>query len=282
MAAVTAARAEARAAMMRRANKAAEIIPPRAYDFERHLAYEAQPTAPRTDATTPKDALARALDACPPDQEPVVLYACGSLLPIHLEHVANLERAKAHAERRGFRVVGGYVATSNDLYVRRKYAEQKRLRDFLPHAARRELIGLALEDHGWLRLDAWDGEPQKRFVEFWAAQASLAAHLDAWCDATGRRRVAVVGVHGSDLANKCRIVDMFRRLRLRCCIVERPNAPLERPPDGDSDCWVLPGGLSRNLSSTDAQRLLREGRGLDGVLHPSVARRFRELLGEGG
>ena len=30
MAAVTAARAEARAAMMRRANKAAEIIPPRA------------------------------------------------------------------------------------------------------------------------------------------------------------------------------------------------------------------------------------------------------------
>ena len=30
-----------------------------------------------------------------------------------------------------------------------------------------------------------------------------------------------------------------------------------------------------------AQRLLREGRSLDGTLHPSVARRFRELLGEG-
>ena len=166
------------------------------------------------------------------------------------------------------------------IYTRKKYKEQGRLDDgFLPHARRCDLIRAALEGHAYLRLDAWDGEPQAAFVEFWAAQASLAEHLDAWCDATGRRRVTVVGVHGSDLANKCCIGRMFQRLGLRCCVVQRPGAPLADRGER-SNIWVLPA--SRDISSTDVQRLLREATpeadaALADALHPRVARRLRDL-----
>ena len=135
------------------------------------------------------------------------------------------------------------------------------------------------EGHAYLRLDAWDGEPQAAFVEFWAAQLSLAEHLDAWCDATGRRRVTVVGVRGSDLANKCCIGRMFQRLGLRCCVVQRPGSPLADRGER-SNIWVLPA--SRDISSTDVQRLLREATpeadaALADALHPRVARRLRDL-----
>lgn len=261
------------------------VTPTGTYDYRKHIAKLVFPTAPRTDELTPKEALIAGLEACPASMEPVVLYGCGALCPVHRQHVSNLERAKELLEStRAQVVVGGYLASTNDLYVRRKYEEQGRGSSFLPHAERCGLMRLALEDHEYLRVDAWDGEHQDSLVEFWAAQESLQAHLDDWCDRTRRRRCRVISVHGSDLVNKCGVVHLFPERNLDCVVVERPGAPIRDARNVRSRFPVLPASETGATSSTDAQRLLRSRAkdahlALAKVLHPKVEARLRDLWG---
>jgi hypothetical protein len=71
---------------------------------------------------------------------------------------------------------------------------------------RSQLIDLALEGHSWIRQDKWDGKTQPEFQECFAAQASLACHLDAWAAQMGQtRKIRVLAEFGADLVNKCHI-----------------------------------------------------------------------------
>ena len=75
----------------------------------------------RTDILTPKTILMKHLDEQFKKNEnnnnnknsitPIVLYTCGSLCPVHLQHVALQEMAKEYLEKHyNLKVVGGFLA----------------------------------------------------------------------------------------------------------------------------------------------------------------------------
>ena len=152
--------------------------------------------------------------------------------PIHLQHVALQEMAKDYLQSspHNLTVVGGYLATSNDRYVKQKEASN-RLESFLDWQTRASLIKLAIKDHPFIVFDEWDGEYQPFFQEYSMAQKHLQSHLDLWCSEEGLPGVKVVAVHGSDHVNKCGLAKWFPRQGLGCVCVERPpgKAPKSKP-----------------------------------------------------
>ena len=140
----------------------------------------------RTDILTPKTILMKHLDEQFKKTEnnndkssitPIIVYLWFPV-PVHLQHVALQEMAKEYLEKHyNLKVVGGFLATSNDLYVGQKYKMSGRLESYLNWSQRSELIDLALENHPFLCQDKWDGEEQPRFQEYFMAQKHLQDHL---------------------------------------------------------------------------------------------------------
>ena len=220
---------------------------------------------------------------------PIVLYSCGSLCPIHLQHVALLEMAKDYLQSSSYNltVVGGYLATSNDLYVKRKYKASNRLESFLDWQTRASLIKLAIKGHPFIAFDEWDGKYQPFFQEYSVAQKHLQSHLDLWCSEQSLPRVKVVAVHGSDHVNKCGLAKWFPRQGLGCVCVERP--PGKAPPANPTK-FFFSISLPRNaldhhafVSSTRVQQLLkgaakRKGElNVEEMLHPDVLKELKRL-----
>ena len=107
-------------------------------------------------------------------------------------------------------MVGGFIASSNDLYVEGKYRQSaEKLASFLPWQTRAAMIDLALAGHDFIVQDRWDGEPQPEFQEYFMAQASLQVYLDSWSATKGLRKVRVLAVHGADLVDKCRLSEWY-------------------------------------------------------------------------
>lgn len=255
--------------------------------------------APRDDVLTPKRVVEVALPACPAELEPVVLYTCGSLCPIHKQHVHIQEMAKAQLEAdHPIQVVGGFVASSNDLYVEGKYRAggPERMQSFLPWAKRAELIELALASHPFIVQDRWDGEQQPHFQEYFDAHASLQTHLDSWCAAKALRRVRVLAVHGADLVEKCNIASWYPRMGLGLVTAERPGYPmpaLTAAQQRDRSTYLLPLPPAfvqtfgkADISSSAVQRLLRAPGGtaeggltVQDMLHPDVEAELRQEWG---
>lgn len=253
--------------------------------------------ADRTDELTPKDVLRRNLDAASlktggSEYKYVCLYTCGSLCPVHMQHVRMQEMAKVYLETKfpELRVVGGYLATSNDLYVSHKYRSSNRLDSFLPWATRAELVDLALEGHEFIRFDKWDGEEQPSFQEYFMAQAYLQLHLNHWCEINNLPKIRVLAVHGGDHVQKCRIHEWFPMKGLGCVCVERP--PIEQPsekPDNFFFTMPLPDefverhGHQANVSSTRVQELSQGAARKKGeisveqMLRPQVLQRLCQL-----
>eukprot|EP00750_Incisomonas_marina_P008983 INCI15761.1.p1 GENE.INCI15761.1~~INCI15761.1.p1 ORF type:complete len:359 (-),score=61.79 INCI15761.1:101-1177(-) len=286
---------------------------------------------PRNDTLTPKEHIVEGLKACPKGARPVVLYSCGSLCPVHRQHVRLQELAKEYLEKHHVgevHVVGGFLATSNDIYVRMKYLSSRRLSSFLEWDRRAELIRLALglegdkspvadadaltgscaggatedlrtsesaslrgqrKQHPFIRFDSWDGEPHKYFQEYFAAQASLQAHLDDWATEGERPRIHVLGVHGADLVSKCKAHNFFRRYGMGLVCIERPGYALVEE-DTAADIFVvkLPPAYfeehgEEDISSTMVQKFIRgevnghacDATKLSRMLHPAVERRLR-------
>eukprot|EP00656_Telonema_subtile_P053095 TRINITY_DN7577_c0_g1_i3.p2 TRINITY_DN7577_c0_g1~~TRINITY_DN7577_c0_g1_i3.p2 ORF type:complete len:164 (+),score=32.18 TRINITY_DN7577_c0_g1_i3:430-921(+) len=151
---------------------------------------------------------------------------------------------------------------------------------FLDWDERARLIELALEGHPFMRLDRWDGEPQERFQEYFAAHASLACHLDEWTAQHGHRRIRVVAVHGADLVVKCNIGSFFPTVGLSCVCVQRPGYDVpDESPEKHFYVYQLPQEFidvhgDGDISSTVVQQLLRgdEMQRADAarMLHPRV------------
>lgn len=154
---------------------------------------------------TPTDVIAQNLRTCPPELEPLVLYTCGSLCPVHRQHIHIQELAKKCLESRfPVKIVAGLVASSHDNYVHSKYTYSFRLSSFIPWGERMNLIELAIKgilihsvkhtdfrDHPWIRADHWDGN-QETFSEYFDAQKSLKSFLNDWCAQQKLRRVTVL------------------------------------------------------------------------------------------
>jgi hypothetical protein len=252
--------------------------------------------ADRTEDLTPKHLLRRNLECLKSDgkvQDYVCLYTCGSLCPVHVQHVKIQEMAKEHLENRypQLKVVGGFLATSNDIYVEQKYRASNRMNSFLDWQTRAELTMLALKDHPFICFDKWDGQPQPTFQEYFMAQSHLQNHLDRWCESESFPRVRVVAVHGADLVEKCGIDQWFPKKGLGCVCVERPpiHVSVEQPEKFFftmplPEEYVRKYGREANVSSTRVQELLqgtaRVPRGelsVEDMLHPQVLQRLRQI-----
>ena len=252
--------------------------------------------ASRTDDLTPKHILKANLleylknvNSKEEQNMPIVLYTCGSLCPIHVQHVALQEMAKDYLESSSYNltVVGGYLATSNDLYVKQKYEASNRLESFLDWKTRASLIKLALKDHPFIAFDEWDGEHQPFFQEYYMAQKHLQGHLDLWCSEQSLPRVKVVAVHGSDLVNKCSLAEWFPREGLGCVCIERPSA--KAPETNPGNCFFsipLPPNAPLHhsfVSSTRVQQLLKGAAKKKGelnveeMIHPAVLKELKRL-----
>lgn len=127
------------------------------------------------------------------DGELAVLVTTGGFCPVHAGHIAMMESARAALERRGVRVLGGYLAPDHDDYVRTKAG------DHAPTAAHRiALCQHALLDSPWLMVDPWPALYAPRALNF----TDVVLHLQAVVSRSVRsaRPVRLYSVFGADNA----------------------------------------------------------------------------------
>lgn len=91
------------------------------------------------------------LRGVPPGSKVIVLVTNGSYAPPHKMHRKTMEAAKAELEKRGERVVGGFLTPSGDVYVHNKLKEE-----FISHKDRYEMTKMLVADSDWLSCLDWD------------------------------------------------------------------------------------------------------------------------------
>lgn len=195
-----------------------------------------------------------------------VLLVTGALSPVHLGHVALLDRAAAAVEARGLDVVGGLLSPSHDGYVLPKLHGDPFA---LPAARRVELARLALSDHPWASVATWESEVEDGWPDFPEVAAALEAALaDRW----GPNAPGVVYVCGSDHYAHARLRGLSE-----VCVVARAEG-LRRPvlpnPSGQLHVASVPSsdplaGLSSSAIRAAAAR--GDAAELRAGLHPAVA-----------
>jgi nicotinic acid mononucleotide adenylyltransferase len=112
----------------------------------------------------------------------------GSFSPVHSQHLSALEIAREVMANLGWHVIGGFLAPSDDDYVRRKVGN-----DSWPFARRLELCRLATDDSPWVDVAPW--------AEFssYRVTTRLRQVIESNCCEELQRRSAIgVEVMGSD------------------------------------------------------------------------------------
>lgn len=200
----------------------------------------------------------------------VVLLATGALNPVHLGHVAMLERARAALESDGLDVVGGFLSPSHDAYVGPKAAAGGEAA--LPASVRLDLCRLALEGLPWAAAASWESSVRGGWPDYPEVVESLAAALeDRWGSAAPR----VVYVCGADhYRNNVRHSGLPG-----VAVVSRSGA--EVPSDPARGIHSVPVGAADpvvHLSSSAVRAAARRGdlAALRAALHPAV---LEALLG---
>jgi nicotinic acid mononucleotide adenylyltransferase len=102
----------------------------------------------------------------------VVLLSTGSLAPIHRGHIQIMEDARIFFEKKGVRVVGGYLSPGHEEYIDEKLGAPALS---APH--RLWLCAKALETSDWLMLDPWEALSRKVAVNFTDVYCRLEGYL---------------------------------------------------------------------------------------------------------
>jgi hypothetical protein len=114
----------------------------------------------------------------------------GAFNPVHSQHLRALEIAREVMTNLGWHVIGGFLASSNDDYVRRKLGDAA-----WPLAKRLELCRLAINDLPWVEVVPW-GE-----FSSYRVTTHLRQVIEKDCrEALRGRPVIGVEVMGSDAA----------------------------------------------------------------------------------
>ena len=143
-------------------------------------------------APTPTDKL-RGAGGAGGAEAGVVLLACGSFNPPTLMHLRMFELARAHLERRGQRVLGGYMSPVSDAYGKA---------GLVGAAHRLEMCRRAASHSSLLMVSAWEAQ-----AAAWQPTLSVVRHVQGVADAAlgGAGRARVMLLCGADL------VETFRR-----------------------------------------------------------------------
>ena len=159
------------------------------------------------------------------------LVLTGALNPVHVGHVASLVGARAALEKRGWKVVAGWLSPSHDSYVRPKMMRSGGL--FLSTPTRVRCVELAVADTDWIACGRWESMGlHSSWPDFPVVVASLQDHLCA----IGHSDVTVFFVCGYDHYLKCGLRNGMRR---RNTAVPAPGLA------------VLPRDGSRPISDSD-------------------------------
>lgn len=114
----------------------------------------------------------------------------GSFNPVHTQHLRALEIARHVMLDAGWYVIGGFLAPSDDQYVRSKIGSNA-----WPLSRRLELCRLATDDSPWVGVTPW-----AEFGSFRAARRLQDAIESGFRDGLRARRLEGVVVMGSDTA----------------------------------------------------------------------------------
>ncbi len=206
---------------------------------------------------TPLDVFRCNMAALRPGQRAVVLVTTGSLNPVHLVHVAQLERAAAlvEQEEEGTRVVAAFLSPSDAAWS--AYKEHGCMRN--EHKVK--LARLATAQHHLVRVSTWEVSRDQP-VNY----PAVISHILAVC-----QQATVLYVCGADHARKCRLFE-----QPWCVVVGRPGVA---PPAERKARYVECEEEETDVSSTAVRRAAQEGR-LDSVahlLHPAVLKELQSM-----
>jgi len=210
--------------------------------------------------------------------QPVVLLSTGSLCPVHLGHVKNLELVRKALEQSRMAVVGGFISPTHDGYVRNKYLssflgddKEARKEGWLDMRQRLELVQLAVADSDWIVADGWEVE-QDAFIDFPQVAEAFQEEL---------RRLfpdcKLLYVCGEDLGR--RFYDQGLSNGVSTCVVTRPGHGQLSQNIGEYDGnYVVQGGYM-DVSSTQVRKCLKNGEcdKAKQLLHPAVFKRLLEM-----
>ena len=204
--------------------------------------------------------------AAPPRGPRRVLLLTGALNPVHLGHVATLERtAEVLTAQHGFEVVGGFLSPSADGYLRVKSRGRV---PFLDGPRRLELARLATAGHPWLEVGSWEcgvGRGGGGWPDFPEVVADLEASL---AGRFGSEAPGVLYVCGADHFDVARWAGLSG-----VCPVGRSGASV--PCDPTAGVYGVPvpsDDPAADLSSSGVREALSRGdlAALRAALHPDV------------
>ncbi|MGL4758863.1 MAG: hypothetical protein ACRCXZ_05980 [Patescibacteria group bacterium] len=162
---------------------------------------------------TPFHIVKAALEVDDSTEDYAVLLTTGSFAPVHIGHVAMMEKAKERVQQAGYKVLGGYFSPSHDNYVSLKDDGKAKM-----HVLRRiQLLELALKDKEWLQVDPWEGLYNSVAINFTEVIEYLELYLNYHLKTSRKRRIHVFYVFGSDYM---KFAESFRE-KGKCVIVPR-------------------------------------------------------------
>lgn len=191
-----------------------------------------------------------------------ILVTSGAFCPIHKGHLQMMESARREAERRGWNVVGGFVAPDHDGYVSVKCGQET-----LSASKRVYLAQVATEESEWLAVDPWAALYVDRAVNFTDIVRRLSRYLQYHVGVG----IEVMFVCGADNSG-------FRK-----AFVERGHLIVVPRVGAEISCEVSsdPATSDRILIAQDhlpnqiASRTVRQGRWDD--LPPKVCEEFQRF-----
>lgn len=191
-----------------------------------------------------------------------VLVTSGAFCPIHKGHLQMMESARREAERRGWKVVGGFFAPDHDGYVSVKCGQET-----ISAATRVHLAQVATEESEWLAVDPWAALYVDRAVNFTDIVRRLSRYLQYHFGVI----MEVMFVCGAD------------NFGFRKAFVERGHLIVVPRAGAETSCELStnPTAADRTLIAQDhlpnqiASRTVRQGRWCD--LPPKVSSEFRRF-----
>jgi hypothetical protein len=196
----------------------------------------------------------------------------GAFNPVHTQHVAALHLVRAHCERRGWFVIGGFLAPSSDQYVRGKLGPTA-----MPLDMRITLCERATADSNWISV--WpEGELSGYRVAFRIRQRLLALSSEV----SRENEIYGIEVMGSETAIRILepIADEWRSERMAgiepwfhdrvvCCLV-RPGG------DHAGDAEHLTAKIAPAITAAGVQLMLVDTE--PGSLHDVSSEEIRSLI----